>query len=111
MLTTMALVASLALSAQAVSSKRYLSETNVKTSRWSQSPRHDGRSRGTDLMQPTNSMTEPQKTPSDLVTGLENFESLWFNQFDVIPGAKASHQSKSVGARLISRTPSWMAHR
>ena len=31
-------------------------------------------------------MTEPQKMPSDLVMGLQNFESLWFNQFAVIAG-------------------------
>ena len=58
-------------------------------------------------------MTEPQKTPLDLAMALQNFESLWFNQFDVIPGQTKSITSVEVawGTPKFPGSLAWMARR
>ena len=90
MLTTMALVASLALSAQAGT------RANVTSAR--QTLKHqDGPNRPAMTARqlwhgPNATYQFDDGTAEDAVgfgNGSQNFESLWFNQFDVIPGAES----------------------
>ncbi|MEO5754133.1 MAG: hypothetical protein ABIR38_05455, partial [Chthoniobacterales bacterium] len=79
-LTTMALVASLALSAQAGPSLSSAVKTNGHAK--SINPIHN-------LLFPLSTYMLDDGTAEDSVgfgDGSRNFESLWFNQFDVIPG-------------------------
>ncbi len=91
MLTSMALVASLALSAQAgtpsLSSAKKTKGSNGGHP--STSARQAGNSSWHRMLFPNSTYMIDDGTAEDAVgfgNGAQNFESIWFNQFDVIPG-------------------------